>query len=314
MLHSVIRFLARFNHIWQKLRTLVIILLIIPILSFFEILVTCIGFIYFFNTSFWNLILNAHITIVELGLYFIMRRVPLLPLMHLDEIWLLFLHESRLFGWWFAIQRSCDNIRITLVIVLVSLLLERFRTLIWPQLILPDTFRWFGRIVVLELGICLLIGIFGRLLLADNLWGLHLLGKSLDSFGNLMLVLSKLLDVLLFCIDAVKNLQGYTLLIGTALDWAIKILGNFRTGRRLHLSFVNHVFCVKVIVRVDELRLHVSRLRGLNQRLIKHMDALFNHLIAFNHYLWCHLLKFLEITITLIHKSKNTYKEMERSP
>ena len=98
MLHSVISFLAWFNHIWQKLWTLVIILLIIPILSFFEILVACIVFIYFFNASFCNLILNTHITIVELGLYFIMSRVPLLPLMHLDEIWFLFLHKRCLFG------------------------------------------------------------------------------------------------------------------------------------------------------------------------------------------------------------------------
>ena len=95
---------------------------------------------------------------------------------------------------------------------------------------------------------------------------------------------SKLLDVLLFCIDSVQYLQGYTLLIGAAFHRAIKLLCDFSARRCLDLRLVNDMLLVKVIIRVKELRLHMPGFRALYERLVKHVDALLN-LFAVYHYL-----------------------------
>jgi hypothetical protein len=173
MLHSLICFLAWINNIWQKLRTLVVIYLsMIHLWCFFELLATCVDFIYFCSTCFWYFVrfLDFHFTIIKLGLCFIMCWVPFLPLMHLDEVRFLFFNKSCLFSGRFSIYRPCHNIRITLVVVLITLLLKRFWVLLRSYLIPPDASRRLGRIRILEIRVRLWICIFRRLLLTDYLW------------------------------------------------------------------------------------------------------------------------------------------------
>ena len=185
---------------------------------------------------------------------------------------------------------SSDYIRVTLIIILVTLLLIDFLTWSWPICILSNRLGWFSRIhVVLTFWITCYHLIFWRLLLAFNVI-LLVFWIIFESLNHIVLVFSKLFYILLFGIDSIENLESSALLFRTVLAGWGKLCRDILATKILILRLINSMLLwLKIITRVEQLRLNVVVILGiLHDCLVIYMDPFFNLVLS---YLRCHLLK-----------------------